>query len=86
MNGRVERFFGSLKNKLNRWEVDSLNQLNGALGQFRFWYNHVRPHQHLDGRTPAEVWKGQDVYNNKPKQEYFFQAWEGLLSGYYLQL
>lgn len=86
MNGRVERFFGTLKEKLNHWEVDSLEQLNGALGQFRFWYNHVRPHQHLDGRTPAEVWQHQDIFNNQPKQEVFFEAWDGLLAGYYLRL
>lgn len=35
-NGRVERFFGTLKEKLNHWEVNSLEQLNHALGQFRF--------------------------------------------------
>lgn len=86
MNGRMERFFGTLKEKLNHWEVDSLAQLGGALGQFRFWYNHIRPHQHLDGRTPAEVWQHQDIFNNKPKQEVFFEAWDGLLSGYYLRL
>ncbi len=26
---------------------------------FRFWYNHVRPHQHLDGLTPAQHWSGK---------------------------
>lgn len=86
MNGRVERFFGTLKGKLNHWEVDSVVQLNSALNQFRFWYNHVRPHQHLDGRTPAEVWAGEDVYTTKSKKELWFEAWEGLLTGYYLRL
>lgn len=86
MNGRVERFFGSLKEKLNQWEVDSLGQLNGALHQFRFWYNHVRPHQNLEGRTPAEVWQGKDIFTSKPKGEFFFEAWDGLLQGYYLRL
>lgn len=86
MNGRVERFFGTLKERLNQWQVDSPYQLNGALLQFRFWYNHVRPHQHLQGRTPAEVWQGQDIFNTKVKQEVFFEAWDGLLSGYYLRL
>ena len=85
MNGRIERFFGTLKEKLQHWEVDSLEQLNGALGQFRFWYNHVRPHQNLDGRTPAEVWAGEDIYTAKLKQELWFEAWDGLLSGYYLR-
>ncbi len=86
MNGRVERFFGTLKQKLNQWDVDSRTQLNGALVQFRFWYNHVRPHQHLDGRTPAEVWQGKDIYQQKVKKKYAFTAWDGLLSGYYLKI
>lgn len=58
VNGRVERFFGTLKEKLNQWDVNSLEQLGDTLVQFRFWYNHVRPHHHLDGLTPAEVWQG----------------------------
>jgi putative transposase len=86
MNGRVERFFGTLKEKLDNWEVDSLGQLNGALGQFRLWYNHVRPHQNLNGRTPAEVWAGKDFHISKPKNEIWFEAWDGLLTGYYLRL
>ncbi len=85
MNGRVERFFGTLKGKLNAWEVDSLEQLNAALVPFRFWYNHIRPHQHLEERTPAEVWAGIDVYTVKPKKAVWFEAWEGLLTGYYLR-
>lgn len=86
MNGRVERFFGTLKARLNQWEVDSLEQLNNALVPFRFWYNHVRPQQHLDGRTPAEVWAGKDVFTERPTNEEWFEAWDGLLAGNYLRL
>ncbi len=85
-NGRIERFFGTVKEKLNQWNVDSLEQLRGALVQFRFWYNHVRPHQHLDGRTPAEVWQGNDIYIQKIKKECFFESWEELLTGYFLKI
>ncbi|MBI3354920.1 MAG: transposase family protein [Nitrospirae bacterium] len=85
-NGRIERFFGTLKKKLNQWQVGSREQLNGALGQFRFWYNHVRPHQHLNGMTPAEVWNGRDIFARRPKQEYWFEAWDGLLTGIYLKV
>jgi len=60
--------------------------LRGALVQFRFWYNHVRPHQNLGGRTPEEVWNGVDVYKKEVKQEYWFEAWDGLLTGFYLKL
>lgn len=83
-NGRVERLFGTLKGKLDQWEVDDREQLNRALGEFRFWYNHVRPHQNLEGRTPAEVWQGKDVYARGHKAEYYYSAWDGLLTGYYL--
>ena len=84
-NGRVERFFGTLKDKLNQWEVSCLGELNGALHEFRFWYNHVRTHQYLDGRTPAEVWDGVDIYIKRAKKEYWFEAWDGLLTGFYLR-
>jgi len=82
-NGRVERFFGTLKDRLNLWEVDSIDQLNLALIQFRFWFNHIRPHQYLDDRTPAEVWSGDNIFQGKPRKAYWFEAWDGLLAGYY---
>jgi len=65
-NGRVERFFRTLKEKLDRWAVDGTEQLELALGDFRTWYNHVRPHQHLGGATPAEAWVGIDPYVRIP--------------------
>jgi transposase InsO family protein len=85
MNGRIERFFGTLKAKLNRWEVDTKDHLETSLKLFRVWYNQVRPHQHLDGRTPAEVWNGVDCYATAPRQDDYFEAWDGLLTGYYLR-
>ena len=84
-NGRIERFFGTLKNKLDRLAVDSLDALTLALTEFRFFYNHVRPHQNLGGATPAEAWTGIDPYATRDKGEYWFEAWEGLLRGYYLR-
>lgn len=84
-NGRVERFFGTLKGKLDRLAVDSFEALDQALGEFRFFYNHVRPHQNLAGRTPAEAWAGVNPYADSYRQEYWFEAWDGLLRGYYLR-
>jgi len=84
-NGRVERFFGTLKGNLDQLLVESLPALNAALGEFRFFYNHVRPHQNLDGRTPAEAWAGVDPYATRIKREYWFEVWDGLLKGYYLR-
>jgi putative transposase len=84
-NGRIERLFGTLKNKLDQWTVAGIEQLNRDLNTFQHWYNHVRPHQNLEGRTPAEAWNGIAPYATKPKQEQWFEAWEGLLTGYRLR-
>lgn len=80
-NGRIERLFGTLKGRLDQVAVDSLEALNRALGEFRFFYNHVRPHQNLAGWTPAEAWAGIDPYATKFRDEYWFEAWDGLLCG-----
>lgn len=84
-NGRVERFFGTLKRKLDCLCVDSVEVLNRALGDFRFFYNHVRRHHNLDGATPAEAWAGIVPDAAAPKAEFWFEAWDGLLKGYYLR-
>ena len=55
------------------------------MGEFRCWYNHVRPHQNLAGLTPAEAWRGVDPYASEPREVYWFEAWDGLLKGYYLR-
>lgn len=83
-NGRIERLFGTLKQKLDHWRVPNRETLNVSLSEFQFWYNQVRPHQSLYGRTPAEVWSGRDIYRRSPKKIYAFNAWDGLLRGIYL--
>jgi putative transposase len=84
-NGRIERFFGTLKQKLDQWSVASVKELSNALVQFRFFYNHVRPHQNLQGRTPAEVWQNANPFAAAPKGIEWFEAWDGLLQGFYLR-
>ena len=97
-NGRIERLFGTLKDKLDQRIYFPLpageglrerggvrGQLNHDLDTFRYWYNHIRPHQNLDGRTPAEAWNGIDPCAKPAKQERWFEAWDGLLTGYHLR-
>lgn len=84
-NGRVERFFGTLKERLDQLAVTSFDALNSAMGEFRFFYNHVRSHQNLGGATPAEAWAGVNPHVTRFKREYWFEAWDGLLAGYYLR-
>ena len=83
-NGRIERFFGTLKQKLDQWTVDNREQLVASLHLFRVWYNHVRPHQHLQSMTPAEAWEGVDIQKQPPKYTIRFDEWDGLLTGYYV--
>ncbi len=85
-NGRIERLFGTLKQKLDQWCVTDAAQLAGDLQMFSFWYNQVRPHQHLGGRTPHEVWCGVDPFAHRAKKRQWFEAWDGLLQGEYLLL
>jgi transposase InsO family protein len=84
-NGRVERFFGTLKEKLDQLAVQSVPVLNALLVEFRFYYNHVRTHQNLGGSTPAEAWAGLDPLAQRFSKEYWFETWDGLLTGYYLR-
>lgn len=84
-NGRVERFFGTLKQKLDHWAVGSFAELALALGDFRVWYNAIRPHQHLHGWTPRETWLGIDPFRTMANQASYFSAWDGRLTGIYLR-
>ncbi len=82
-NGRVERFFGTLKEKLDQWEIAGVKELHGTLQLFRLWYNHVRPHSALKGYTPAEIWSGTDLQTSHCRQPLWFDACDDLLVGDY---
>ena len=86
-NGRVERLFGTLKSLLKQLEIPNSNALQAALIEFSLFYNHVRPHQNLNGLTPAEAWQGctqQDIRQNV-RSPLLVQALDGLLVGYHLR-
>ena len=65
-NGRVERFIGTVKRELAAESISDEREMTRALREIRTWYNHDRPHDHLQGRTPAEVWAGINVFAAKP--------------------
>jgi transposase InsO family protein len=65
-NGRVERFIGTVKRKLATEPMADSEHVTQSLQEIRTWYNHERPHDHLQGRTPAEVWAGVNVFTIKP--------------------
>ncbi|WP_423008829.1 integrase core domain-containing protein [Undibacterium sp. Ji83W] len=84
-NGRIECFFSTLKKMLNLTTPVNGLTLDCLLGDFTSWYNLVRPHQHLHEYTPAEVCAGVNPYTSAPKSVEYFSAWDGLLTGYYMQ-
>ena len=55
-NGKVERFWRTLQEDLiKETDLDSLEELKDELIQYLYYYNHQRPHQAIDGKTPADM-------------------------------
>jgi putative transposase len=82
MNGRIERLFGTFKDKLR-----GIVPVNGAafspmLREFLYWYNAVRPHQNLGGLTPLEAWNGLHRPESRTDWPPWFEAWGGRLVGF----
>lgn len=75
-NGRVERLIGTVKRLLLQHPLEDAASLDRALAHTRQVYNHLRPHQHLQGRTPAEVWAGVDVFAPTRKSRRWLRRWE----------
>jgi putative transposase len=53
----IEKWFHTLKVRVDRFHnswVGSRASVREWLAQFMHYYNHQRPHQALDGRTPVE--------------------------------
>jgi transposase-like protein len=54
----IEKWFHTLKMRTDRFHtswVGSQAAVRRWLHQFRLYYNRHRPHQSLDGKTPADV-------------------------------
>ncbi|WP_231403419.1 integrase core domain-containing protein [Diaphorobacter sp. JS3051] len=55
-NGLVERVIRMLKEQcVHRHRFDSLQHASRLIGDWIHFYNHRRPHQALNVRTPAEA-------------------------------
>lgn len=87
-NGRMERLFGTLKPLLRQLVIPSKAALQKALEEFTLFYNQARPHQNLEGLTPAEKSNGYsktDLAQKPPKRAVLVQALDGLLVGYWMR-
>ncbi len=55
-NGKVERFWRTLKEDLiEETDFDSLQELEDELLKYLVYYNWERPHQGINGKTPADM-------------------------------
>lgn len=74
---------------LRELNISGKEQLQNVFDEFRLFYNHARPHQNLNNRTPAQVWQAQSNAPRKRKAEQstaepvLVQALDGLLIGVY---
>jgi transposase InsO family protein len=65
--GKVERFHGALDAAMKRRGVPAGKERQKWLDEFRYEYNHVRPHEALRMKTPSAVWsKGERRYEKHP--------------------
>jgi transposase InsO family protein len=65
--GKVERFHGALEMACRRRGLPSPELHQNWLDSFRHEYNHLRPHEALEMKTPASVWhKSQRLYQPNP--------------------
>jgi putative transposase len=86
-NGRIERFFGSCKPVLKQLVIPGKLALQAALNEWCYFYNHVRPHQNLNGMTPVEAWKGLNPADLKQtKSATAVQALDGEVGGYHFRI
>lgn len=74
--GKVERFHGSLQRAAALRQAPS-EQLQSWLDAYRWEHNHVRPHQALEMKTPASLWRPSTRrYDpHPPRWEYAEGAW-----------
>ncbi len=73
---------------LRQLVIPSSEVLQATLDEFRGYYNHVRPHQNLQGLTPAEHFAGLrpvDLQQMPIKQATPVQALAGLMRGYWVR-
>jgi len=82
-NGKIERLFLTMKQSFTDIVFPTENSLEIALKEFRIFYNHIRPHQHLNYSTPNEVWDNKPIANSKTHEPYYFTALCGNIAGFY---
>ena len=85
-NGKIERLFGTMKRAFDGLVFPTVLTLEEGLREFRLFYNHIRPHQHLGYNTPANAWEDKAIITGKTSREII--CYRGLcdnVAGYYFR-
>ena len=68
-NGRHERMHRTMKQETAQPPLANLREQQKAFDLFRHEYNYQRPHQALQGRTPAECYEPSPrLYRSRPRK------------------
>lgn len=56
-NAPMERYCNTLNSeRMNHFSYKTKEDLDAAVNYFAYvWYNHVRPHKYIKGKTPAQA-------------------------------
>ena len=86
-NGRVERFWATLKAALRSGVFATAAALQATLDRFSRFYNTLRPHQALAGLTPEQAWQGKTMADVQlaHAQGRCGRAVDELLEGFYVR-
>jgi len=82
-NGKIERLFLTMKQSFQDIIFPTSQSLETGLKEFRFFYNHIRPHQHLNYCTPIEVLDNKPMATSKTHEPYYFTGLCGNVAGFY---
>ncbi len=60
-NGKIERFWRTMKEDLlEDYQFENIEELKEELLKYNYYYNHERPHQALNGKSPFEFSKTKE--------------------------
>ena len=75
-NGRLERFHRTLKDYIKAHPQANMVNQQKVFGSFRYEYNHVRPHEAIEFKTPSELYiPSNRQYHSKIRPPEYGLAW-----------
>lgn len=84
--GKIERYHRSMKNVVKLDNYYCPEELNDAVKQFVYYYNHQRYHESLDNLTPADVYYGRGELILKERERIRQNTFQKRRTSYLAQL